>query len=192
MSFMRSDEFLAMIVPIVIYWVYSGFYEILGNLDKYRLHSRRDEETKNLVSKREVVKGVLLQQAIQATIALILFKETPKLKLHSYWRSSCSQRVRIVLNLKGLGYSILLKWILEVLLNLCLYFEGLGYEYKAVNLLKGEQFTPAYRYAKRGAYLVLAARREAELKAVAKAAKNNGAPDVLVIPVIPCSFTVYA
>ncbi|ONK74677.1 uncharacterized protein A4U43_C03F9010 [Asparagus officinalis] len=113
--------------------------------------------------------------------------ETPKLKLHSYWRSSCSQRVRIALNLKGLGY-----------------------EYKAVNLLKGEQFTPAYRYAKRGAYLVLAARREAELyakrgaylvlaarreaelKAVAKAAKNNGAPDVLVIPVIPCSFTVYA
>ncbi|XP_020253954.1 sphinganine C4-monooxygenase 2-like [Asparagus officinalis] len=76
MSFMRSDEFLAMIVPIVIYWVYSGFYEILGNLDKYRLHSRRDEETKNLVSKREVVKGVLLQQAIQATIALILFKAT--------------------------------------------------------------------------------------------------------------------
>ncbi|ONK58533.1 uncharacterized protein A4U43_C09F14050 [Asparagus officinalis] len=44
----------------------------------------------------------------------------------------------------------------------------------------GEQL--AYRYAKRGAYLVLAARREAELKAVAKAAKNNGAPDVLVIP----------
>ncbi|XP_020252961.1 glutathione S-transferase zeta class-like isoform X2 [Asparagus officinalis] len=48
-------------------------------------------------------------------------KETPKLKLHSYWRSSCSQRVRIALNLKGLEY-----------------------EYKAVNLLKGEQFTPEF------------------------------------------------
>ncbi|XP_042485992.1 glutathione S-transferase zeta class-like isoform X2 [Macadamia integrifolia] len=45
-------------------------------------------------------------------------QEQPKLKLYSYWRSSCSWRVRIALNLKGLKY-----------------------EYKAVNLLKGEQFS---------------------------------------------------
>ncbi|XP_038902819.1 glutathione S-transferase 2-like [Benincasa hispida] len=43
------------------------------------------------------------------------------LKLYSYWRSSCSHRVRIALNLKGLNF-----------------------EYKAVDLLKGEQFTPEY------------------------------------------------
>ncbi|XP_022148961.1 glutathione S-transferase zeta class-like [Momordica charantia] len=43
------------------------------------------------------------------------------LKLYSYWRSSCAHRVRIALNLKGLNF-----------------------EYKAVNLLKGEQFTPEY------------------------------------------------
>ncbi|KAH7670813.1 Glutathione transferase protein [Dioscorea alata] len=40
-----------------------------------------------------------------------------KLKLYSYWQSNCSQRVIIVLNLKGLDY-----------------------EYKAVDLLKGDQF----------------------------------------------------
>ncbi|XP_072950859.1 glutathione S-transferase zeta class-like [Typha angustifolia] len=45
----------------------------------------------------------------------------PKLTLYSYWRSSCSQRVRIALNLKGLDY-----------------------EYKAVNLLKGEQSNPEF------------------------------------------------
>ena len=73
-DFLQSDEFLSMIMPIIVYWVYSGFYEMLGGLDKYRLHSREDEETKNLVPKKEVVKGVLLQQAIQATIALLLFK----------------------------------------------------------------------------------------------------------------------
>ncbi|GER26387.1 glutathione S-transferase [Striga asiatica] len=43
----------------------------------------------------------------------------PKLVLYSYWESSCSWRVRFALNLKGLIY-----------------------EYRAVNLAKGEQFTP--------------------------------------------------
>ncbi|KAL5856384.1 hypothetical protein ACOSQ3_003842 [Xanthoceras sorbifolium] len=45
-----------------------------------------------------------------------------KLQLYSYWRSSCSHRVRIGLN-----------------------FKGLEYEYKAVNLVKGEQHTPEFR-----------------------------------------------
>ncbi|PIA46994.1 hypothetical protein AQUCO_01400012v1 [Aquilegia coerulea] len=44
-----------------------------------------------------------------------------KLKLYSYYRSSCSWRVRIALNLKGLKY-----------------------EYKAVNLLKGDQFSQEF------------------------------------------------
>ncbi|XP_068312667.1 glutathione S-transferase 2-like isoform X5 [Pyrus communis] len=43
-----------------------------------------------------------------------------QLKLYSYWMSSCSFRVRIALNLKGLKY-----------------------EYKA--LVKGEQFSPEFR-----------------------------------------------
>ncbi|XP_059313431.1 glutathione S-transferase zeta class-like isoform X2 [Lycium ferocissimum] len=48
-------------------------------------------------------------------------EESKKLQLYSYWWSSCAFRVRIALNLKGLGY-----------------------EYKAVNLLKGEQKDPEY------------------------------------------------
>lgn len=44
-----------------------------------------------------------------------------KLQLYSYFRSSCAWRVRIALNLKELKY-----------------------EYKAVNLLKGEQFSPEF------------------------------------------------
>ena len=54
-----------MIVPIVVYWVYSGFYEMFGGLDRHRLHLRGDEETNNLVSNKDVsnkdvVNGVLL------------------------------------------------------------------------------------------------------------------------------------
>lgn len=45
-----------------------------------------------------------------------------KIKLYSYWRSSCAHRVRIALNLKGLDY-----------------------EYIPVNLLKGDQFSPEFQ-----------------------------------------------
>ncbi|KAG8071097.1 hypothetical protein GUJ93_ZPchr0006g40830 [Zizania palustris] len=44
-----------------------------------------------------------------------------RLRLYSYWRSSSAHRVRIALNLKGVEY-----------------------EYKAVNLLKGEQSDPEF------------------------------------------------
>ena len=79
------------------------------------------------------------------------------MKLYSYWRSSCSFRVRIALNLKGTFFlSLFLRIILflfilpSILIFLHLFFDydwsidrlGLKYEYKAVNLLKGEQFSP--------------------------------------------------
>ncbi|KAK9090718.1 hypothetical protein Sjap_023895 [Stephania japonica] len=73
-----SDELLGTFMPILVYWVYSGVYVLLGSgsLDNYRLHSRKDEDVKNLVSKGTVVKGVVLQQAIQALVAIILFTVT--------------------------------------------------------------------------------------------------------------------
>ncbi|KAJ1400387.1 Thioredoxin-like superfamily [Sesbania bispinosa] len=53
--------------------------------------------------------------------SLSVVEQDNKLKLYSYWRSSCSFRVRIALNLKGLKY-----------------------EYKPVNLLKGENSHPEF------------------------------------------------
>lgn len=76
MEFSVSDELLGTVMPIVVYWVYSGLYMMFGSYDNYRLHSRQDEDTKNLVTKPTVVKGVLLQQAVQAVVAIILFKVT--------------------------------------------------------------------------------------------------------------------
>lgn len=71
-----SDEVLGTFIPIVVYWVYSGLYLMLGGMDNYRLHSQKDEDEKNLVSKKEVVKGVLLQQVVQAAVATLLFTIT--------------------------------------------------------------------------------------------------------------------
>lgn len=77
MDFNVSDEILGTFVPILVYWVYSGIYIPLGCFDNYRLHSRKDEDEKNLVSKQTVVKGVLLQQMVQAVVAIILFTVRP-------------------------------------------------------------------------------------------------------------------
>jgi sphinganine C4-monooxygenase len=77
MGFTVSDELLGTVVPIFVYWVYSGLYIALGRFfESYRLHSRQDEDEKNLVSKNTVVKGVLLQQFVQAIVAIVLFTVT--------------------------------------------------------------------------------------------------------------------
>ena len=68
MKLIESDELLVVLGPIAVYWIYSGIYEWFGCMEKYRLHSKRDEDTKNLVSKRDVMIGVLFQQAIQASL----------------------------------------------------------------------------------------------------------------------------
>ncbi|KAJ7943485.1 sphinganine C4-monooxygenase 1-like [Quillaja saponaria] len=76
MGFEISDEFVGTFAPILVYWIYSGIYVLLGSFENYRLHSKKDEDEKNLVSKATVVKGVLLQQTIQAIVAILLFTVT--------------------------------------------------------------------------------------------------------------------
>ncbi|KAJ3695618.1 hypothetical protein LUZ60_000995 [Juncus effusus] len=67
-----SDELLGTLVPIVVYWAYSGVYMLMDGWDDYRLHPK-SEESKNIVSKFTVVKGVLVQQAFQIAVSLTLF-----------------------------------------------------------------------------------------------------------------------
>eukprot|EP00252_Welwitschia_mirabilis_P003464 TRINITY_DN13536_c0_g1_i1.p1 TRINITY_DN13536_c0_g1~~TRINITY_DN13536_c0_g1_i1.p1 ORF type:complete len:255 (-),score=21.28 TRINITY_DN13536_c0_g1_i1:193-957(-) len=67
------DEALGALVPILVYWAYSGLYHMLQNLNGYRMHSLKEEKAKNLVSRSAVVKGVLFQQFLQALIAFSLF-----------------------------------------------------------------------------------------------------------------------
>ncbi|XP_022957479.1 sphinganine C4-monooxygenase 2-like [Cucurbita moschata] len=76
MGIVMSDQILGTFVPILVYWLYSGIYVLLGSFDNYRLHSKKDEQEKNLVSKSTVLRGVFFQQTIQAIVAILLFKVT--------------------------------------------------------------------------------------------------------------------
>ncbi|CAL9197326.1 unnamed protein product [Musa hybrid cultivar] len=73
-----SDELTGTLAPIVVYWLYAGMYQLLPPLDQYRLHTRKEEEQKNLVPLSSVIKGVLLQQLVQATVAGLMFLVTAK------------------------------------------------------------------------------------------------------------------
>jgi len=77
-AFVNGEELAVTLAPVAVYWVYAGMYELLlartTVLDRYRLHSRRDEETKNIASRKDVVRGVLLQQAIQVAISVAVLK----------------------------------------------------------------------------------------------------------------------
>jgi sphinganine C4-monooxygenase len=68
-----SDDVMGTIAPLVVYWLYAGLYHMLPPLDRFRLHSVQEEEQRNLVTLPQVVKGVLLQQAVQSVVAFLLF-----------------------------------------------------------------------------------------------------------------------
>lgn len=68
-----SDESMGTFAPIVVYWLYGGLYQLLPPLDNYRLHTRKEENEKNLVPFGTVIKGVLIQQFFQAVVAELLF-----------------------------------------------------------------------------------------------------------------------
>jgi sphinganine C4-monooxygenase len=74
-----SDEAMGTFAPIVLCWVYAGGYQLVLHrrpLQRYRLHTQAEEDEKNLVTVPAVIRGVLLQQLVQAIVAMILFMVT--------------------------------------------------------------------------------------------------------------------
>lgn len=105
-----SDELMGTFAPIVVYWIYAGFYHLLPPLDNYRLHTKKDKEDKNLVPFKAVVKGVLLQQLVQAIVALVLVSHSTFESIYSrliIFFHICIQSIEfLVENLLILLYSI--------------------------------------------------------------------------------------
>ncbi|KAI3912355.1 hypothetical protein MKX01_038417 [Papaver californicum] len=68
-----SDEAMGTIALVVVYWLYAGVYHVLPPLDHYRLHTTKEKEARNVVPLPTVIKGVILQQSIQAAVAYSFF-----------------------------------------------------------------------------------------------------------------------
>ncbi|XP_047084257.1 sphinganine C4-monooxygenase 2-like [Lolium rigidum] len=70
-----SDDYVAAVVPILVYWGYSGVHAALGHghvLDKYRLNTKAEEDSRNTVSKRAVLVNVLMQHLMQLVAVIVL------------------------------------------------------------------------------------------------------------------------
>ena len=87
MTMELSDEVLSTFVPIVVYWVFSGIYGLLGYMENCRLHPKSEEDEKNIASKGQVLKGVLLQQLVQVIVVFSILKvHIPSHKtIHKRW-----------------------------------------------------------------------------------------------------------
>ncbi|KAL6182016.1 hypothetical protein ACLB2K_043439 [Fragaria x ananassa] len=75
MEIVASDEGLGTIVPIVVYWLYAALIiSMEKSFPKHKIRSAEEQHNKNhLVSKGTVIKGVILQQALQAFTATLLY-----------------------------------------------------------------------------------------------------------------------
>lgn len=92
MAFPLYDEVIGSVIPVAVYWIYSGIFVILGDkLDNYRLHSKAEEDAKNIVSKWTVVKGVLIQQAVQIVVSVLLLA----VKIYAFFLTSAPTYIRM-------------------------------------------------------------------------------------------------
>ncbi|MQM04293.1 hypothetical protein Taro_037091 [Colocasia esculenta] len=65
MAFAMSEELLMALAPIIAYWIGALIYEVaLWPMEQYRLFTK-EEETQNLVTRRQALVVVLINQAIQ-------------------------------------------------------------------------------------------------------------------------------
>eukprot|EP01023_Acetabularia_acetabulum_P033613 TRINITY_DN3144_c0_g1_i1.p1 TRINITY_DN3144_c0_g1~~TRINITY_DN3144_c0_g1_i1.p1 ORF type:complete len:248 (+),score=15.72 TRINITY_DN3144_c0_g1_i1:239-982(+) len=70
-----SHQAIALIGPIICYWLVGGIYEVIGWLglfSKYRIHSLEEENKKNQVQKWKVILMVASQQVGQIILGVLI------------------------------------------------------------------------------------------------------------------------
>ncbi|KAI0653440.1 sphingosine hydroxylase [Cubamyces menziesii] len=76
------DHIFALAVPVIAYWVLSGFFHILDVsewkwLDKYRIHESEEVKSRNLVSRQDVLIAVVFQHVVQTVLGYWWIDEKP-------------------------------------------------------------------------------------------------------------------
>ncbi|CAO3663743.1 unnamed protein product [Umbelopsis ramanniana] len=73
-----SDSASALVGPLLVYWVYSLFFHFLSKaeipwVERYRIHDP-EEMTKNKVSVKDVIQGVVFQQVLQTILGFLVLE----------------------------------------------------------------------------------------------------------------------
>lgn len=76
-----SDRHLSLAIPLVAYWLYSFFFHSLDTYEiwpELRLHTPKELVARNHVTKKEVIREVIIQQILQTIIGLLLTSDDVK------------------------------------------------------------------------------------------------------------------
>lgn len=95
-----ADKYLALVLPILAYWLTSGFFHVIDEYDlfpQYRLHTPAEVLKRNHVSRYEVLRDVLLQQVVQTIFGVFLgiFEDDIQVGSEQYDVAVWAQRLRI-------------------------------------------------------------------------------------------------
>jgi sphinganine C4-monooxygenase len=95
------DQYLALALPVIAYWVESLFFHFLDVFDlfpQYRLHTPAEVLKRNHASRWDVCRDVIVQQILQTVTGLILamVEGTPLTGSEHYDIAVWAQKIRIV------------------------------------------------------------------------------------------------
>lgn len=95
-----EDKYTMVVLPVIAYWLLSGIFHVIDVYDlfpKYRLHTPAEVLKRNHVSRWEVFRDVILQQAIQTAFGffLALIDEDAMTGKEEYDVAWWAQRIRL-------------------------------------------------------------------------------------------------
>lgn len=75
-----SDKYTSIFAPFLAYWVFSLFFHLLDTLqwpifERHRIHESEEVKTRNMVTVRQVILAVFVQQAIQTLLGIVWLED---------------------------------------------------------------------------------------------------------------------
>ncbi|ODQ81022.1 hypothetical protein BABINDRAFT_160441 [Babjeviella inositovora NRRL Y-12698] len=96
------DGILALIAPIVAYWLMSSFFYVVDCTDiwaKYRIHESEEVKSRNKATISDVLKDVIIQHVVQSVVGYGFYLQDPKPttghEFHVMWRMKTAMPVAV-------------------------------------------------------------------------------------------------